>query len=284
MTLANVFVGVPTLGGHIGAAPVSALLSALSPSHVVRISVQGLSLLARNFNTLFIDAWIKGADYFILLHSDIGISAPPGSPYTWLEALIHELNACGGACLSVCSPIKNYVGHTSTALQLEKGNSFKLRRVTIKELAKLPADFISRDHLCDLFGANKETAGAMLVNTGVLAMNLKQYGWAQERWPGFEIRDKIVWSRDGIPKAYTLPEDWQMSKWLFEKGWPYYCTRAFPLMHFGEQAFTNYGNWGVEFDTEGPTWISISEYEASWSQQDRGILSRRAITNVPQPA
>jgi hypothetical protein len=242
---------------------VNSLITAASPKHSIRFQIQGLSLLARNFNTLWASAWEKQADYLVMLHSDIGIRAPEGFSGSWLDAMVERIEESKAAVLSVVVPIKNQIGHTSTALQLEKGNSFKLRRVVIKDLPKLPMKWICRDDLCELYQVSPEVAGPLFVNTGCMIMNLKKFPWAKERWPGFEIRDILAWSLDGIPKPYTVPEDWKLSQWLFEKGWPYYATREFVVAHIGSTPYNNNGEWGCDQDLEGETWSSIREYENS---------------------
>jgi len=270
--MANVYIVVPTMGFDIGSLCVNALMTAASPKHSIRYQIQGLSLLARNFNTLWCAAWEAQSDYFVMLHSDIGIRAPAGFVGSWLDAFIERIEEAKAAVLSAVVPIKNNIGHTSTALQLTRDNSFTLRRVVIKDLPKLPVKWITRDDLCALYQVNPEVAGPMLVNTGAMIMDLKRFPWAKERWCGFEIRDHLAWSLDGVPRPFSAPEDWRLSQFLFKQGWMYAATKEFPIAHLGSSPYSNYGAWGMDEDTEGPTWPSIRGYENSRVLSSKGVI------------
>jgi len=108
---------------------------------------------------------------------------------------------------------------------------------------------------------NGPVAGAMIVNTGVWCMDLRRFPWFQLRWPGFEIRDSIEWSLDGVPMAFTEPEDWVSSRWLYKHKLPYFMTRELVLDHFGGKTYTNQGTWGHWNDICQPQ-PSIEEYRA----------------------
>lgn len=218
----------------------------------------GLSLLARNFNSLWIHAYQSGADYFILHHSDIGVESPYHG-VCWLDVLIERMQQLNAAVLSIASPIKSKHGHFSMGLDLEAGNHYTLRRVTVRELATLPEMFICRPDICELFGVPERGSGAMIVNTGVWCMDLKRFPWFQMRWPGFNIKDSIEWSLNGVPAAYSESEDWMASRWLHEHGIPYFATRELHLHHHGCQVYPNYGLWGDAHDL-GPTQMDIPKW------------------------
>lgn len=233
--------------------------------HDVQFQVLGLSLLARNFNQLFKNAWRHGFDVFVLHHSDIGvypldITMGTGS---WLDILVERLYETKAAAVSIASPIKSMAGHTSFGMQLERGdNPWSLRRITVKQLNKLPPT-ITRDNCCQLLQLDPAKAGAMLVNTGVIAMNLRDFPWNTKRWPGFQIQDKLAWNKDCTDcEPFTEPEDWRMSRWMYENDFPYYCIRDLGIDHCGSHIFRNHGDWGLDRDdTEVPP--SITEYENS---------------------
>jgi len=255
--MARVLIGIPMHGGSLSAQTFHSVTTAQSnDGHEISFQVLGLSLLARNFNTMYLTAKNKGLDYFFLHHSDIGFEAKDG--VAWIDLMIRRLTQLKAAALSVVSPIKSMAGHTSTGLILDKDNPYKLRRLTIKECNRLPEPFITRKNVCELFGVDPEEAGALLVNTAGLLMDLKNFDWTQ--WPGFEIRDCIVWNRAGVGAVRTIPEDWNFSAWMHGQGWPYYATREIGCHHIGQYDFTNFGDWGAALDDQ-PRETSIREWE-----------------------
>lgn len=245
--MANVFIGLPQHGGTLSTSTMHSVHEAMTSAHAVAYQAMGLSLLARNFNSLWISAFKRGYDFFVLHHSDIGVSSPYHD-VSWLDVMIERMRQTGAAVMSVASPIKSPAGHYSLGLDLEAGNPYTLRRITQRELNFLPEMFICRADICDLFGVSTKEAGAMIVNTGVWCMDLKRFPWPQMRWPGFNIVDSIEWSLNGVPMAYTEPEDWYASRWLHKHKIPYYTTRELQLDHEGGFTYNNYGLWGDMHD------------------------------------
>lgn len=247
--MAHIFVGVPMHGGSISAMTHRSLeLARQSKQHLISHKVVGLSLLAKNFNTLWIDAYRSNADFFLLHHSDLGVSTFDDH-LCWLDILVERLIQLNAAVLSVVSPIKSMAGHLSMGLDLEAGNTHTLRRLTVRELQSLPKYVIGRIHLCELFGIDPRAAGAFIVNTGVLLMDLRRFPWAKLRWPGFQIIDSIEWSLDEQPLSFTEPEDWALSRWLYRHELPYYATRELILEHPGIYNYNNQGFWGEAHDS-----------------------------------
>lgn len=253
----KIFIGIPTHKGEISAHTSISTLSGQSANHEVQAQILGISLLAKNFNMLWINAYTRRFDVFILLHSDIGIT-DINSP--WIDQLVDILLSTNSAVISVVSAIKNDDGVTSTALEMSKRSHHTLRRISIRELNKLPGIFYKSD-VCKLFGISEQEAGALLVNTGCMAMNL-HWPWFEKRWPGFRIDDKIVWSKSGEPKEFTTPEDWLNSRWMDENGFKYCATKLIRLEHYGIKPFPNYGEWGNEIDLN-PETISPEDWEES---------------------
>lgn len=258
--MAKIFIGVPIHGGSVSAPTANSIVSAASGlQHEIQFQIVGLSLLARGFNTLFCSAYKRDFDYFILLHSDIGVySNIPGT--SWADILVNRLRQLEMASVSVVSPIKNEQGVTSTALQLHKNNPYGMRRITVKELEKLPPQCILKEDVCKLFNVPQEEAGPLLINTGVLCMDLKNVDWFGLRWPGFHIEDCIAWNKQGVPDPYTTPEDWNLSRWLDRKKLSYCAISDLQINHLGSKSFTNFGNWGWDTDTN-PVIMPIKEYE-----------------------
>ena len=151
-------------------------------------------------------------------------------------------------------------------LDLEAGNPHTLRRLTVRELARMPTPFIARANMCEMFGVDPVTAGAMIINTGCLIIDLRRFDWAGMRWPGFQIKDELVWSPDGSGQAFTSPEDWQFSRWMHERNIPFFATRELILDHYGGHTYRNQGLYGEETDST-PRQPSIEMWEATNTQR-----------------
>ncbi len=131
--MANVFIGLPQHGGNLSTSTMHSVHEALTSAHAVAYQAMGLSLLARNFNSLWINAFKRGYDYFVLHHSDLGVSSPYNG-VSWLDVMIERMRQTGAAVMPVASPIKSQAGHYSLGLDLEAGNPYTLRRITQREL------------------------------------------------------------------------------------------------------------------------------------------------------
>lgn len=258
----SVLIGIPV---HKAESSVGTMVSALmagSQKYVVRHQITGISLLANNFNRLFCSSWAAGVDFFVLMHSDVGVSVRDGFGGSWLELLIDRLQEHKLAALSAVVPIKSMDGLTSTALQLRKDSPHVLRRLSMAEMHSLPNNLITRADVCRVFGVPEDEAGALFINTAVLAIDLRSFDWAGVRWPGFQISDQIAWNTANVPMAFVDPEDWAMSRWLHGQGWPYAATKELIVDHHGGMAFSSQGNWGRAMD-DLPRMPSIEEYERS---------------------
>jgi hypothetical protein len=242
--MSHVFIGIPQHGGQINSGVMRSLHDCLFGSqHLISYQCMGLSLLARNFNSLWIQAYKRGADYFILHHADLAVSSPyPG--VAWCDLLIDRMRSLNAAVMSVASPIKSKFGHFSMGLDMKAGNPYTLRRTTARELFLLPNLFVGRADLCDMYDVHPDAAGAFIVNTGCFIMDLKRFPWRQLQWPGFNIVDNIQWSLNGVPLAYTEPEDWNASRWLHRHEIPFFATKEVHLEHFGGKTYENQGLWG----------------------------------------
>lgn len=243
----RVLVGVPLHCSDMSAGTATSVVQAAGSEIEVGFQVMGLSLLAKNFNHLFQAAWRGEYDYFLLLHADIVIKPPSHFNGSWLELMVKRMEELQAAAISAVSPIKSPAGHTSTALELHRDNPYDMRRLTIREMLGLEYDYINRDDMCELFGVDKDEAGAFLINTACLMMDLKRFDWT--KWNGFGIDDHIEWSKDKQPMCFTIPEDWKLSRFMHEQGWPYYATREIQLQHQGTHGYNNHQPWGLEEDT-----------------------------------
>lgn len=257
--LSKIFVAVPMHKYEISAATTSSLLSAgTTVKHDIQFCVHGISLLARNFNYMFSMAYNDGFDYIFYIHSDIGVHSRNG--LSWVDNIILRMQQSGAAVISTVVPIKNDLGVTSTAIQLSKISPYPLKRLTVKQLGSIKqTPLIDRETVCRVMDLNPSDVGALLVNTGVMCMNLKEFDWT--KWSGFNIFDKIVWNTKKKAKGFTIPEDWHLSIWLHSMGWPYYVSKELKVIHGGYNEYFNYGNWG-----EGEDLTVVSETMEEWEK------------------
>lgn len=238
----KVLIGVPMHKGEMSTQTNHSLMLGSSDLHQVDCYPLGLSLLAKNFNLQWIQAYQKGYDFYVCHHSDLGcVGTLSGYEGTWLDLLVERITDLQAAALSAVIPIKSDAGLTSTALELQPGNPYSLRRLTMKELSRCPLDFINREDLCETFGLKGEDVGAFLINTGLLIIDLRNFDWCGRKWPGFNIQDTIEWNTTGRPQSYTIPEDWYFSRWLHYEApdWPYFATRELIVAHAGGRVFMN---------------------------------------------
>ena len=274
--MANVLIGVPSHNGQIHMGAAKSVVEAIKHSkHNISDESIAISLLARCFNSLWKRAWESGVDYFILLHADVQVAAPratqpfprvkvevPGAYFpNWVDLMVHRLREHELAVMSAAIPIKSSAGVLSSGVNLEPGNNYTLRRMTMQELKAIQIGTIDRETMCSAMGIDPETAGAMLINTGCLIMDMK-YPWDELKWEGFGIDDMIVWNKSGQPLQLTRPEDWKFSAWMDENKVPYAMTKELIILHAGAQMYTNFDVWGKPTD-DGPRDPSPAEWEQS---------------------
>lgn len=237
--MSKILIGLPMHKSEINCQTVESLMRGSSDVHDVQLYPLGLSLLAKNFNLIWIKAYTKDFDYIVIHHTDLGVVGfQPEIEGTWIDVLVDLMQESGAAAISSIVPIKSRDGLTSTGLEMERGNPHSLRRLTLAESQHLSHNrLIGRNDLCELFDVEEVRAGALLVNTGLMIIDLKNFPWAEARWPGFSIQDSIEWSKGGKPQSYTIPEDWGFSNWLHLMGWPYYAYRGIVTSHAGTELF-----------------------------------------------
>lgn len=199
-------------------------------------STGGGSLLAHVFNVLWLQALVTkpkvNAEWWAMLHSDV---IPAGG---WLDTLIEEAEEHKADVVSAVLPIKDRRGVTSIAIDDPADPWAPLRRLTMREVFRLPETFDAAD--CGYPG------NALLINTGCMVVNLKA-PWVDE-FPGFEIRDTIRNLPDGSRTAMCAPEDWNFSRWLHQRNIKYVATRKVHADHVGEHRYPNDSVWGEETD------------------------------------
>jgi hypothetical protein len=244
----KILIGIPTHSGEVRSITAMNLLRASATRRYhLDFKFLGLSLLAKNFNMLFAEAFNGGYDYFVLHHADL--AARGWNDECWLDVLVDQLRQHSLHALSAVSPIKSPTGVTSTAIERVPGNHFSLRRMTVRELLtwyyNCPNRMIDSESLASFMGLTN--AGPLLINTGLLIMDL-QGPWFEHRWPGFCIDDKLIWNSAGTPKSYTIPEDWCFSRWMHDNGVRYATTPSLVVEHEGGHFYKAPDSIGVNTD------------------------------------
>ena len=187
------------------------------------------SLLTNCFNSLLADALnmrkTRGITHFAMLHADV--EAAPG----WLDLLWQEMQDHEAGLVSAVIPLKDKRGVTSTAIGT--GHLEPARRLTLREVFKLPETFSIEDTGCE--------GKILLVNTGCFLMDITQ-PWAEQVL--FHIGDQMRLAPDGRYKAECWPEDWGFSVQLAQHGVKVMATRKIQIRHHGNMLFGNDLAWG----------------------------------------
>lgn len=158
-----------------------------------------------------------------MLHSDI--APEPG----WIDTLFEEMWIHGAQAVSAVVPIKeDEKSRTSTAWGTI-GKPFDAPRYVRMEEKHLYPPTFGQEH-----GRDGEE---LLINTGCLLMDL--------RWPhwddfAFTFTTRIARTQDGGRLAQVRPEDWDMSRFVRERGGKVFATWRVKLEHYGWHAWKNH--------------------------------------------
>src|ERR1700730_407780 len=155
--------------------------------HEIFPEEQTSSLLARGFNKLWTHALAErknGLTHFLMLHADV-VPWDDG----WLTQLHQEMVRIGAQVLSAVSPLKDWKGLTSTAI-----DGTPMRRLTMTEIMSRPESFTDPD---------------LLINTGMLLVDMRR-DWVEQIC--FTIKDRITKAADGSYSVEFLGEDCEFSR------------------------------------------------------------------------
>lgn len=228
--MVKVFFGIPTYNNWVTS---GCMLSAMKCCRVdgpvgyqPEPQVYPSSLLAKAFNVLWSQAIIDDADVFVMLHADIGASDG------WLDELVAILLDRRADLVSANVRLKDQSFEYSTAIDGDDGRVVRLNQA---DLGALP-DVFNRLDVAKHFGMRK--AGALLLNTGCWAANLKR-GWAKQVY--FDVNSALTWYPAGQKPQCRLTmesEDWFLSRQLHKlniKG--VYGTSRITTEHLGDTVF-----------------------------------------------
>jgi hypothetical protein len=231
----KLLVAMPTYDGNIDFQTQAAVYRETAGYADRVVASQQSSLLANCCNQLYCLALNDREQYgwFMLWHSDIRIKEPG-----LISGLLLEMKRLGAGAISVLMAIKDEKGLTSTGLYFLQDGKKRRRRLTIREAVRLPETFCA-DDLIKFWDAPENAA--LLVNTGLMLIDISR-PWAEKIY--FNISDKIV-NTNGKFVAIVDPEDWWISRQLYELEVPVYCTRKFTAYHKGIGLYSNCGEWGT---------------------------------------
>jgi len=231
----TVFLGMPGFGDVSAAAAMAFWRSSKLPRDQVIEAYKEGSLLAANFNRLWVDALNlqrigRRVDYFAMQHADIEPTVG------WLDVLIEELEANSLDVLGVVSPIKDLRGLSSIALARPDEDPWRPAcRLTMGQVLDLPPTF-TREHV----GHN------LLINTGLWVCRFDP-GW--NRKVCFTVNDRLILTLSGEYFAEVEPEDWNFSRQCHRLGLKLGVTRKVALNHRGPMPFPNHLPWGEPYDS-----------------------------------
>jgi len=207
------------------------------------------SALGKNFNSGWaeaLDALDKGVTHFVMQHSDV---IPP--PW-YVDALMDELNATGADIVSAAVDIKTRARLRSTAVG-QPDDKWDWRRITAKEMAKLPPTFTAADLPESLTRGGRTW---LLANTGCWITDLRNPLW-QQRYPDGSMRfdfsqeDRITFTADGKRRVEFLPEDYRFSRLIQAAGGTVAVTSKLDVRHVGVTTFPADPLPEAEIDQEG---------------------------------
>lgn len=243
----RVLIGVP--GSTMGFHTARKMLNTASQIHEVELTQAPWAWNA--FNTVWADALNAAAagecTHFAMLHLDV---VPQDF---WLDPLLAEMDRLYADAIAAVVPIKDDRGLTTIAIGDLCDRWNPLRRLTLKEIYKLPETFDAAD------AGYPESP--LLWNEGCCVMDLRQEVFHRTDDTGrarvyFGSPMDVSRGEDGKFRTRWEPEDWFFSRQLHDAGGVAYATRKVRLDHVGPMAFPNDRPWGrYEHDEESrPKW------------------------------
>lgn len=237
----------------------------VQPRNYCEKSWRGSSLIPANFNKAWVEAVVRAEagefTHFAMQHSDV--VAEPG----WVDILHDEMRRTGADLISAVVPLKEESGRTSMGVDVSRSPHF-FKQFTMREIANFAPTFSAED------------AGypgcALVVNTGLWLAKLNQ-PWNKKIC--FAIPAFIDWDRTP-PFIATEPEDWLMSRQLFQAGAKVMATTKVKLKHMiaPTKGYENQGAWGSMYDCHAAEhWSSVEGYAEYKPQPDGSPFSARRV-------
>lgn len=246
----TVFIGCPTYGEELNAGTARGLWLHATRREDVQLAVatRSSSLIPGSCNTLWCEALNNrepmGIGWFAMLHADI-----EPEPY-WLDKLLSLAETRRADMISVCVPIKDDRGVTSTAIASGDERT-QFCRLTQRQLwhPDFPETFDIYDcanaleRLPDPLRIAHVPRFGLRLNTGCMLVRLKP-----EFCDGSVYFDNLDWieRHNGLWRARDISEDWRFSQKIEHAGGKLVATRAVRVIHKGIAAFPNDKPWGIK--------------------------------------
>lgn len=224
MVAPKIYVGMPGYGCPEPEALTSGECFATRVPGLVTFQLLRSSAGPANFNSLWCNVLnMETFSHFGMIHQDVY------PPKWWADQLLADLEGGDLDLLSVVLPIKDDRKLTSTAVLDPK--TFRVRRLTLKEVGKLPKTFTSADLERVGYGGC-----VLLVSSGLWLCRLGG-PWIERVW--FEQPSRVVRGDDGHYYSKVWSEDWNFSVQLHQLGVKYAATTGLRVQHIGTKGYTN---------------------------------------------
>jgi hypothetical protein len=266
---ACVLLGFPSGYGHPNLASAMSWLNNQAEEDVkVFVVPETGSAICHNFNKLWLLALMNvnhPFTHFAMIHDDIEVGPK------WISKLLDIMAETKADVVSVVNSIKNMSGNTSTGYG-DPNDWYDYRRLTVKELQKLPPTF-SIDDLPEA----KAAGNCLLVNTGCWIADMRRTFWGlKDPMTGEHVfkfwqSNRITRWPNGTYCPEFAPEDWNFSRLCHRYGAKVVATTAIKTIHHGSQHYPNSGDWGSEHDDEMIKFMA--DKKAAYAQPVADILA-----------
>lgn len=244
----NIALSIPMYDGNLYYQTCRTILNAantLNGKAALSIEFMATSATPFCFNRLLASAVASNADYWVLLHSDLG-----AKQIDWLPMMLSDMQAEGLSVLSAVAAIKDESGVTSTALDTREHFP---RRLTLAEIHAGP-DVLTNEKAKRIYGY------PLLINTGMMVWDMSVMRQHVSGLP-FEFHD--CWRDQMTPNGMQMhaafqPEDWLMSKRLNALNIPFGATKRVHTVHKGGKEFDSSQIWGAATDMQ---WVNTRDQE-----------------------
>lgn len=231
-------------------------------------------MLPRVFNMLWADILNASRNdpitHIAMIHDDVAPDMPGGFS-DWLDVLFDELERTGADCISAVVPIKNGKGVTSTAVDVNPEMPWNPRRLTLREVFRLPETFSAED-------VPWNNGGPLLINSGLWLCRWDP-AWADPNRPDrkivFRFLNDIIQTPEGAWAGWDIPEDWDFARQLHRQGKKVLATRKVKLDH-ELPVFHNRSPWGEWHTDMG--WLNCTQ---AWKKAERAARGEQLPWRFP---
>jgi hypothetical protein len=163
--------------------------------------------------------------HLAMIHADVEPEGP------WTNILWNEQRLHGDVVTSAVIAIKDNRLRSSTAIG-DVSDDWKVNAwIGLGERGDIPDTFGTED-VC-------EPGECLLVNTGLMLMDLRWPGWDDFSFQWYSRIEKWREGEEWGRRTDFRPEDWEMSRYLHRHGARYHATFKVPAVHVGNGRWPN---------------------------------------------